>query len=111
MNNKTIDPEKHIKQEKNIQLVRLFFLTLTFLAAMVFIGLVIAMIVIYGIDATANETFLETGGKVLGIAGIPLFSVVLVCSIVVGIINLRNSALQDEDEAKKFKLVAKEERN
>lgn len=97
--------EKQLVREKNIRLVKLFFQVLAYLASIVFIGLIITMAVVYGIDATSNEIFGAVGGKTIGIIGIPLFSVVLLASFVVGIINLRDSTLETEEELKEFKLV------
>ena len=111
MSNKSQNELKKMTINKNIQLVKLFFQILALLALLTFIGLVISIIIIYGLDATENPLFSEDrgGGYTAGIVGIPLFSIVVISSIIIAILNLRDDSIKGEEETSEFKIVKKEE--
>jgi hypothetical protein len=99
------DEAKKAKLEKNIQLVKLLFMVFALLATLAFIGLLISMAVMYGLDVSADSGFESQGANLSGRIGIPMFGVIVVCAIVVGIIELRDTAIKEEEEHKQFKLV------
>ena len=105
MKSKLTKEERRARTEKALKITRKTFQVITYVTSAAFIGLIIAMIVMYGIDATANEVFTNGGGYTFGIVGIPLFSVILFSGIVIAILNLRDDLLKDEEETSEFKMI------
>ena len=104
----TVEPDpssKQAKLEKNIALVKLFFQMIAYLATLIFLGELFALMALYGFDVTKSPYFTAHAGTNAGIIAIPLFAVVLLCALVVGIIQLRDNSLKEEDQLKEFKLV------
>ena len=97
--------QRRERLDKALDLTRKILYGIVFVAATAFIGLLITMVVLYGIDATANETFLNGGGYLFGIIGIPLFSVITVLSILIAILNLRDDLLENEEKTSEFKMT------
>jgi len=97
--------ERKVRLDKALRIVKITFQSIALVASLAFVGIIIAMIVIYGLDATANELFLASDGTTLGLIGIPFFSVVLLSAIVIAILNLRDDLLVDEKQASEFKMI------
>lgn len=109
MKQKYTKEERKVRLDKALSIVKITFQSITLVASLSFVGMIIAMIVIYGLDATANELFLAGGGTTLGIIGIPFFSVVVLSAIIIAILNLRDDLLVDEEHASEFKMIQQEE--
>lgn len=109
MKNKFTKKERKVKLENALRIVKITFQSILLLTSLAFIGMLIVMMAIYGLDATANELFINGGGKTFGIIGIPLFSIVLLSGIVIAILNLRDDLLVDEEEVSEFKMIQQEE--
>ncbi|MBD3191871.1 MAG: hypothetical protein GF308_14585 [Candidatus Heimdallarchaeota archaeon] len=92
---------------KNLELVKLFFQVIALLCAEIFLGMLITLMALYGVDISSNEAFTTNVGTTAGILGIPLFGITVLCALIIGAINLRKEALKQEDQLKEFQLVAK----
>ncbi len=82
---------------------------ITYVTAILFLGLIVYILARYGIAATDHVDF-EDGADILSIfVGIPMFSVTVLSGISIGIINLIMGAMDEEGTTKEFKLIGKEE--
>lgn len=97
----TISPVRN----KNLELVKLFFQVIALLCAEIFLGILITLMALYGIDISSNSAFTTNVGVTAGIIGIPLFAITVLCALVIGVIDLRDEALNEEDQLKEFQLV------
>jgi Mn2+/Fe2+ NRAMP family transporter len=82
---------------------------ITYVTTALFLGLIIYMIVAFGIAATEHANFDAQADILSMYVGLPMFTITLLSGISIGIINLITGALDDEDTTKEFKLVGQEE--
>lgn len=104
--------KKELKEQQRYKMAfkaKRILMLITYVTAVLFLGLIIYILARYGIGATEHVDF-DAGAEILSIfVGIPMFSVTLLSGISIGIINLIMGALDDEDTTKEFKLIGKEE--
>jgi hypothetical protein len=78
---------------------------IVFITGLLFLGLLIYILVAYGIDATGHADWETTIAPIAVYAGIPLFSISLLSGIAIGITNLIIGTMDEEETTKEFKLV------
>ena len=105
MKSKLTKEERRARTDKALKITKRTFQIITYATSAAFIGLIITMIAMYGLDVTANEVFDNGEALTFGIVGIPLFSVILLSGIVIAILNLRDDLLKDEEETSEFKMI------
>ncbi|NHJ38587.1 MAG: hypothetical protein FK731_01045 [Asgard group archaeon] len=82
---------------------------ITYITAILFLGLIVYILARYGIAATDHVDFEDVADILSIFVGIPMFSVTVLSGISIGIINLIMGAMDEEGTTKEFKLIGKEE--